>query len=62
MKTPEEYLELAEHYRKLKLDAKDRADRYLLETFERSYNLLAQSGLVLSQSRRAQKALPPLRK
>jgi hypothetical protein len=49
-----EYLELAEHYRSAKLDTKDRTARYLLETFEHSYRVLAQSTVVLRRSRKAQ--------
>lgn len=43
----EKYLELADHYRSAKLDTKDRAARYLLETLEHSYSVLAQSTVVL---------------
>ncbi|MBR1128410.1 hypothetical protein [Bradyrhizobium iriomotense] len=43
----EKYLELAEHYRSAKLDTKDRTARYLLETLEHSYGVLAQSTVVL---------------
>ena len=60
MKTAKKYLELAERYRSAKLDTKDQTARYLLETLERSYTVLAQSTVVLSRSRKVQKALTRL--
>ncbi|MGY4400763.1 hypothetical protein [Bradyrhizobium sp. USDA 3315] len=62
MQTPKKYLELAEHYRSAKLDTKDRTARYLLETLEHSYRVLAQSTVVLRRSRKAQKALAKFHK
>ena len=53
----EKYLELAEHYRSAKLDTKDRAARYLLETLEHSYRVLARSAVVLRRSNKVQKTL-----
>src|SRR5215475_5165535 len=58
----EKYLELAEHYRSAKLDTKDRAARYLLETLEHSYSVLAQSTVVLRRSKKAQKTLAKFHK
>jgi hypothetical protein len=57
MPTPKEYLKLAERYRSAKLDARDRTSRHLLDRLERSYRVLARCTLVLSRSRRLQKAL-----
>jgi len=58
--TPKDYLELAERCRSAQLDTRNRTSRYLLETLERSYRLLAQSTRLLSRSRKVQKALPKL--
>ena len=43
MKTPAEYLALSKRYRVAKLGTRDPATREQLETFERSYFLLAKS-------------------
>jgi hypothetical protein len=59
MPVPREYLELAERYRSAKLDT-DQTSRYLLETLERSYRLLAQSTRLLSRSKKVHKALAKL--
>ena len=58
----EKYLELAEHNRSAKLDTKDRTARYLLETLEHSYRVLAQSTVVLRRSRKVQKTLAKFHK
>ncbi|MGY8704921.1 hypothetical protein RAD16_04150 [Bradyrhizobium sp. 18BD] len=58
----EKYQELAERYRSAKLDTKDRAARYLLETFEHSYRILAQSTVVLRRSKKALKILAKFHK
>ena len=57
MSTPAEYLELSERYRIAKLNTRDAATRYQLETFERSYFLLAKSAMVLARSNAIPEAL-----
>ena len=57
MTTSAEYLELSERYRIAKLNTRDPATRYQLETFERSYFLLAKSAMVLARSNAIREAL-----
>ena len=57
MSTSAEYLELSERYRIAKLSTRDAETRCQLETFERSYFLLAKSAQVLARSRAIREAL-----
>lgn len=57
MRTSAEYLALSERYRIAKFSTRDAATRDQLETFERSYFLLAKSALVLLRSEAMQEAL-----
>jgi len=57
MTTSAEYLELSERYRIAKLRTRDAATRCRLETFERSYFLLAKSAMVLARSNAIREAL-----
>jgi hypothetical protein len=57
MKTPAEYLALSKRYRVAKLGTRDPATREQLETFERSYFLLAKSAQVLTRSNAMREAL-----
>jgi len=56
MRTSAEYLALSERYRIARLSTRDVATRDQLETFERSYFLLAKSALVLARSKAMQEA------
>jgi len=51
MRTSAEYLALSEKYRIAKLSTRDADTHHWLETFERSYFLLAKSALVLARSK-----------
>lgn len=57
MPTSEEYLELSARFGRAKLETQDAATRHQLETFKRSYSLLARSEQVLARSRAIQNAL-----
>ncbi|MBR0822528.1 hypothetical protein [Bradyrhizobium liaoningense] len=57
MKTPAEYLNLADRIAEQKSSATDPFIRERLDTMERSYRLLAQSATVLAQSANLQNAL-----
>ena len=57
MQKRKKYLELAERYRTAKLDTRDRTTRNFLSTLEHSYTMLAQSDLMLTRSRKVEKAL-----
>jgi hypothetical protein len=57
MTTSAEYLELSERYRIAKLGTRDTATRHQLETFERSYFVLAKSVQVLARSKAMQEVL-----
>ncbi|MDH2341552.1 hypothetical protein [Bradyrhizobium sp. SSUT77] len=58
--TPQEYLELAERYRKALETATDAFTRHHLEAVERSYRTLADSERALLQSGRLSDALAKL--
>jgi hypothetical protein len=58
--SPEEYLELAEQYRKVRETATDPFTRYHLEALERSYRVLADSERAVQRSRRIVDALDKL--
>ncbi|MGR4931887.1 hypothetical protein ACIPUD_34500 [Bradyrhizobium sp. CAR08] len=55
--SPEEYLELAEQYRKVLATSTDPFTRYHLEAMERSYRVLADSERAVQRSRRIVDAL-----
>lgn len=57
MRTSAEYLALSELYRIAKLSTRNAATRHQLETFERSYFLLAKGAMVLARSSAIQEAL-----
>ena len=57
MKTAEEYIALAEHCRAAKLGTTNATARNQLETFERSYFVLAESTKLLGRSIVLQQAL-----
>jgi hypothetical protein len=58
---PDQYLELAERYRKVLATAKDTFTRYHLEAMERSYRALAESEHALRKSGWMVDALDKLR-
>jgi hypothetical protein len=55
--SPEQYLELAEQYRRVLETATDPFTRYHLEAMERSYRVLADSERAIQRSRRIVDAL-----
>jgi hypothetical protein len=58
--TPEEYLELAERYRRVLETATDQFTRHHLEAMERSYRTLADSERALRKSGKIADALDKL--
>jgi hypothetical protein len=58
--SPEQYLELAEQYRRVLETATDPFTRYHLEAMERSYRVLAESERAVERSRRIVDALDDL--
>ncbi|MGY4513363.1 hypothetical protein [Bradyrhizobium sp. USDA 3650] len=61
MMSPDEYLKLAEHYRKALETVKDAFARQHLESMERSYRTLAESELALRKPGHVTEALDKLR-